>query len=171
MLLNASTWDFHVDGEEGMAELQSRECSSVSPKPRPLVPCRSLLAPLEAAEELSTPGTTKVVNAGPKQIFDCTEVPRYLPFSPFSTSETYLWTYFDRYITPQCVLNPDFNPYRDIVLRITEGSRDGPLFQCVLAAAANQLHSVGFAEYKPVMWLHRAKALHLLRMELESISV
>ncbi|KAK8116554.1 MFS general substrate transporter [Apiospora kogelbergensis] len=65
-------------------------------------------------------------------------------------------------IAPQCVQNPKLNPYRDVVLRIAAASKEGPLRYCVLAVAANQLHSIGLVKYKEAMWLHRARALRLL---------
>lgn len=95
---------------------------------------------------------------------------RYVSSSSMSSDEGYLWTYFDECITPQCVINPRFNPYRDIVLRIAAISPDGPLLHCVLAVAANQLYSIGLARYKSIMWLHRAKALHLLRARVKDAS-
>lgn len=44
------------------------------------------------------------------------------------------------------------------------------MFQCVLAAAANQLQSIGRSEYTPVMWLHRARALRLLRTHINQLA-
>lgn len=168
MFLNANTQDFHVDGET-ISALQDHRRSSISPKPRPAVPWRSVHAQPAVAQDRLLSLSTEVVDNTPKQVEGPDQVPLYLSPCSFSPSETYLWTYFDRYITPQCVLNPDFNPYRDIILKIAATSRDGPLFHCVLAVAANQLHSVGYTEYKPAMWLHRAKALHLLRTKLDSL--
>ncbi|KAI2469063.1 fungal-specific transcription factor domain-containing protein [Annulohypoxylon bovei var. microspora] len=96
--------------------------------------------------------------------------PRFI--SPFrlGESESYLWSYFNEYMTTQIVIDPGFNPYRDIVLRMAAFSKEGPLFQCVLAASANQLHSIGRNEYKQAMWLHRAKALRLLRTEIGQLA-
>ncbi|KAI4861766.1 fungal-specific transcription factor domain-containing protein [Hypoxylon rubiginosum] len=96
--------------------------------------------------------------------------PQYL--SPFrlGEAESYLWSYFDQFMTPQIVIDPGFNPYRHIVLKMAACSREGPLFQCVLAAAANQLQSTGRNEYKSVMWLHRAKALRLLRTQIAELA-
>ncbi|KAI1441756.1 fungal-specific transcription factor domain-containing protein [Annulohypoxylon stygium] len=95
---------------------------------------------------------------------------RYI--SPFHLGEAegYLWSYFNEYMTAQIVIDPGFNPYRDIVLKMAAFSREGPLFQCVLAASANQLQSIGRNEYKQAMWLHRAKALRLLRAELTHLA-
>ncbi|KAI0018302.1 fungal-specific transcription factor domain-containing protein [Xylariomycetidae sp. FL0641] len=86
-------------------------------------------------------------------------------FSPYllSNSEAYLWNYFDQNVTPQCVLDPSLNPYRNIILRMALSSPGGPLFHCVLASAANQLNSLGHGEYLPTMWMYRARALRHLR--------
>ncbi|KAI0383530.1 fungal-specific transcription factor domain-containing protein [Hypomontagnella monticulosa] len=92
--------------------------------------------------------------------------PRYLPPFRLGEAESYLWSYFDEFMAPSIVIDPGFNPYRNIVLRMAAHSQEGPLFQCVLAAAANQLQSIGRNEYKSVMWLHRAKALRLLRTQI-----
>lgn len=99
-----------------------------------------------------------------------TPYPQYL--SPFRLGEAegYLWSYFDQFMTPQIVIDPGFNPYRHIVLKLASCFREGPLFQCVLAAAANQLHSTGRPEYKSIMWLHRAKALRLLRAQIAQLA-
>ncbi|KAI1077446.1 fungal-specific transcription factor domain-containing protein [Whalleya microplaca] len=99
-----------------------------------------------------------------------TTYPQYL--SPFrlGEAECYLWSYFSEFMTPQIVIDPGFNPYRDIVLRMASWEQDGPLLQCVLAAAANQLQSIGRNEYKQVMWLHRAKALRLLRIQIRQLA-
>ncbi|KAI1769759.1 fungal-specific transcription factor domain-containing protein [Hypoxylon cercidicola] len=96
--------------------------------------------------------------------------PQYL--SPFrlGEAESYLWSYFDQFMTPQIVIDPGFNPYRHIVLKMAACFQEGPLFQCVLAAAANQLQSIGRDEYKSVVWLHRAKALRLLRSQISQLA-
>ncbi|KAI1765289.1 fungal-specific transcription factor domain-containing protein [Hypoxylon sp. FL1150] len=96
--------------------------------------------------------------------------PQYL--SPFRLGEAegYLWSYFDQFMAPQIVIDPGFNPYRHIVLKLASCFREGPLYQCVLAVAANQLHSTGRPEYKSVMWLHRAKALRLLRAQIARLA-
>ncbi|KAI1459738.1 fungal-specific transcription factor domain-containing protein [Annulohypoxylon moriforme] len=96
----------------------------------------------------------------------------YRYISPFRLGEAegYLWSYFNEYMTTQIVIDPGFNPYRDIVLKMAAFSKEGPLFQCVLAASANQLQSIGRNEYKQAMWLHRAKALRLLRTELSHVA-
>ncbi|KAI1642968.1 fungal-specific transcription factor domain-containing protein [Daldinia loculata] len=97
--------------------------------------------------------------------------PHYL--SPFRMGEAegYLWSYFNDCMTPQIVIDPSFNPYRDIILRMAAYSQNGPLFHCVLAAAANQLQSTGRNEYENVMWLHRAKALRLLRTSISQLAL
>ncbi|KAI1473391.1 fungal-specific transcription factor domain-containing protein [Daldinia eschscholtzii] len=97
--------------------------------------------------------------------------PHYL--SPFRIGEAegYLWSYFNDCMTPQIVIDPSFNPYRDIILRMATYSQDGPLFHCVLAAAANQLQSTGRNEYENAMWLHRAKALRLLRTSINQLAL
>ncbi|KAI0886680.1 fungal-specific transcription factor domain-containing protein [Annulohypoxylon maeteangense] len=96
----------------------------------------------------------------------------YRYISPFQLggAEGYLWSYFNEYMTTQIVIDPGFNPYRDIVLKMAAFSKEGPLFQCILAASANQLQSIGRNEYKQAMWFHRAKALRLLRTELAHLS-
>ncbi|KAI1100537.1 fungal-specific transcription factor domain-containing protein [Jackrogersella minutella] len=96
--------------------------------------------------------------------------PRYLSPFPLGEAENYLWSYFNEYMTTQIVIDPGFNPYRDIVLKMAAYFQDGPLFQCVLAASANQLHSIGRNEYKSAMWLHRAKALRLLRTQVAQLA-
>ncbi|OTA92176.1 hypothetical protein M434DRAFT_32064 [Hypoxylon sp. CO27-5] len=100
-----------------------------------------------------------------------TPYPRYL--SPFrlGEAESYLWSYFNEFMSPQIVIDPGFNPYKDIVLRMAAYSQDGPLFQCVLAAAANQLQIIGRNEYERAMWLHRARALHLLRTQVAQLAL
>ncbi|ETS77038.1 hypothetical protein PFICI_10912 [Pestalotiopsis fici W106-1] len=82
--------------------------------------------------------------------------------------EGHLWSYFDEYMTPQCVLTPDCNPYRNVILRLASSSQRGPLFHCVLAVAANQLHSIGLRQYQQFMWLHRAEALRELRRKVNA---
>ncbi|KAI2607187.1 fungal-specific transcription factor domain-containing protein [Hypoxylon fragiforme] len=101
---------------------------------------------------------------------DTVPYPRYL--SPFRLGEAegYLWSYFYEFISPRIVLDPGFNPYRDIILKMAMYSQEGALFQCILAAAANQLQSIGRNEYKPVMWLHRAKALSRLRTQIGQLA-
>lgn len=96
--------------------------------------------------------------------------PRYI--SPFRLGQTegYLWSYFNEFMTPQIVIDPSHNPYRHIVLKMAACSQEGPLFQCVLAAAANQLQSIGRREYNSIMWLHRAKALRLLRTHIDQLA-
>ncbi|KAI0175990.1 fungal-specific transcription factor domain-containing protein [Hypoxylon sp. FL1284] len=96
--------------------------------------------------------------------------PHYV--SPFhlGEAESYLWSYFDQHMTPQIVIDPGFNPYRHIVLKMATCFQEGPLFQCVLAAASNQLQSIGHGEYEPAVWLHRAKALRLLRMQIAQLA-
>lgn len=87
---------------------------------------------------------------------------------PPQNGDAVLWDYFDRFITPQCALDNSANPYRHILLRVAASSPEGPLFYCILAASANQLHNLGHAGYERRMWQHRAKALRLLRRELEA---
>lgn len=96
--------------------------------------------------------------------------PRYLPPFRLGEAESYLWSYFDECMAPSIVIDPGFNPYRHVVLRMAAHSQEGPLFQCVLAAAANQLQSIGRSEYQSVMWLHRAKALRLLRTHISQLA-
>ncbi|KAI1801191.1 fungal-specific transcription factor domain-containing protein [Daldinia bambusicola] len=97
--------------------------------------------------------------------------PHYLAPFRLGEAESYLWSYFNDCMTPQIVIDPSFNPYRDIILRMATYSQDGPLFHCVLAAAANQLQSTGRNEYENVMWLHRAKALRLLRTSVNQLAL
>ncbi|KAI1385575.1 fungal-specific transcription factor domain-containing protein [Hypoxylon trugodes] len=96
--------------------------------------------------------------------------PQYL--SPFrlGEAENYLWSYFTESMTTRIVIDPNFNPYRDIILKMAACSQEGPLFQCILAVAANQLQSIGRSEYNQVTWLHRAKALRLLRSQITQLA-
>ena len=86
---------------------------------------------------------------------------------PLSARDIYLWEYFDRRVTPQCTLNAEINPYRDILLRVAASSPGGPLMQCILAVSANELHNLGHDAYRTSIWDHRAHALRLLRREVE----
>lgn len=86
---------------------------------------------------------------------------------PLANHHTYLWEYFDKCITPQCVINTLINPYRDILLRVAASSPDGPLLHCILAVSANELHNLGNSTFKTTIWDHRARALNLLRREVE----
>ncbi|KAI1336861.1 fungal-specific transcription factor domain-containing protein [Xylariaceae sp. FL0016] len=86
-----------------------------------------------------------------------------------SAQEGYLWDYFNRGITPQCVLDQNLNPYRNVVLRLAAVSPGGPLFHCILAVAANQLNSLGRKEYLPLMWSYRAEALKRLRTTIDHL--
>ncbi|KAI1495432.1 fungal-specific transcription factor domain-containing protein [Biscogniauxia marginata] len=88
---------------------------------------------------------------------------RHLVPYHLSEADAYLWDYFDKSMTPQCVLDQSSNPYRNIILRLAIAFLGGPLFHCVLAVAANQLNSLGRTEYLPSMWTHRAHALRRLR--------
>jgi hypothetical protein len=88
---------------------------------------------------------------------------RSLTQMQMSPVEGQLWSYFDQHMTPQCVLTPNCNPYRNVILRLAASSQRGPLFHCILAVAANQLHSIGLHQYQQNMWLHRAEALRELR--------
>ncbi|KAI1373720.1 fungal-specific transcription factor domain-containing protein [Hypoxylon crocopeplum] len=95
--------------------------------------------------------------------------PQYLPPFRLGEAEGYLWSYFEQAMALQIVIDPSFNPYKDIILKMA-CSQEGPLFHCVLAAAANQLQSIGRKEYEPCVWLHRAKALRLLRAQIDELA-
>ncbi|KAI1411982.1 fungal-specific transcription factor domain-containing protein [Hypoxylon sp. FL1857] len=99
-----------------------------------------------------------------------TPYPRYLPPFRLGEAESYLWSYFNEFMSPQIVIDPGFNPYKEVVLKMAAYFQDGPLFQCVLAAAANQLQIIGRNEYGATMWLHRAKALRLLRTQVAELA-
>ncbi|KAK6073248.1 hypothetical protein SCUP234_08846 [Seiridium cupressi] len=148
MFLNTALDDFDLDAQSTAQRPNEISCLSISPKPWVAFPL--------------------IYNQTPQ--YSCTDnipIPRHISSTFISSDEGHLWTYFDECITPQCVFNPAFNPYRDIILRIAANSLDGPLLHCVLAVAANQLYSIGLTRYKSVMWMHRAKALELLRSRVE----
>ncbi|OIW28287.1 hypothetical protein CONLIGDRAFT_714838 [Coniochaeta ligniaria NRRL 30616] len=98
---------------------------------------------------------------------DGEDLPSPSPFPP-QNADVVLFHYFDSFIAPQCALDNSANPYRHILLRVAASSPEGPLFHCILAASANQLHNLGHAGYERRMWQHRAKALRLLRRELDA---
>ncbi|OTB01343.1 hypothetical protein M426DRAFT_266223 [Hypoxylon sp. CI-4A] len=96
--------------------------------------------------------------------------PRFVSLFRLGETEGYLWSYFSECMAPQIVIDPSFNPYRDILLKMAVCYQEGPLIQCVLAAAANQLHIIGKNEYASAMWLHRARALRLLRLQINQLA-
>ncbi|KAK9772834.1 putative Zn(2)-C6 fungal-type domain-containing protein [Seiridium cardinale] len=148
MFLNTALDDFDLDAQSTTQRPNEISCLSISPKPRVAFPL--------------------IYNQTPQ--YSCNDnipIPRHISSTFISSDEGHLWTYFDECITPQCVFNPAFNPYRDIILQIAANSLNGPLLHCVLAVAANQLYSIGLTRYKSVMWMHRAKALELLRSRVQ----
>ena len=84
-----------------------------------------------------------------------------------SVREARLWDYFVNFITPQCAVRLAANPYRSIVLRIAAASPGGPLFQCVMAIAASQMHNLRHGEHHTSSWEFRALALKSLRCHLD----
>lgn len=161
MFLNTRRDDFCVDRmpQDLNVPPSAPARYSVSPKLCPAFPMPLSLSP--------STSTRIVVEAGPHEEEQnhhicLTGFTRCLSPLELSSDEHYLWNYFDSCIAPQCVQNPKLNPYRDVVLRIAAASKEGPLRYCVLAVAANQLHSIGLVKYKEAMWLHRARALRLL---------
>ncbi|KAH9888206.1 fungal-specific transcription factor domain-containing protein [Xylariomycetidae sp. FL2044] len=103
----------------------------------------------------------------PQQPPSLPDIARFSHVSPyyFSSAESYLWDYFFHGMTPKCVLDQGYNPYRGVIMRLALASPGGPLFHCILAVAANQLNTLGHSEYISAMWQHRARALGRLRGE------
>ncbi|KAK8078691.1 hypothetical protein PG994_002498 [Apiospora phragmitis] len=140
---------------------------SVSPKPRPAVPKPWQSSPSSCIARVGGAGLSGAEHDDQSYVVGYLQSLSPLNLNP---EEHYLWSYFDSCIAPQCVQDPKLNPYRDVVLRIAASSQEGSLLPCVLAVAANQLHSIGRVEYKPVMWLHRARALSLLRSQVSDLA-
>jgi hypothetical protein len=86
----------------------------------------------------------------------------YLSPLSLDREDTYLWEYFATCVTPHCSLDETTNPYQNVILRVAASSPQGPLFQCILGAAANQLYNLGHASFGPKSWQCRANALALL---------
>ncbi|KAL1846783.1 hypothetical protein VTK73DRAFT_211 [Phialemonium thermophilum] len=131
-----------------MASSPDASCSlTLSPCLSSLNPSSPLLSPLEPSREML-----------------CASSPA-ASLSPLTLAgdDAFLWDYFDKFITPQCALDDSTNPYRSIVLRVAASSPEGPLFQCILAASATQLHNLGYTGFEARMWQCRARALSLLR--------
>jgi len=97
----------------------------------------------------------------------CQDIAPYIPPLALSKDDAYLWEYFATCVTPQCSLDNITNPYRNVVLRIAASSPQGPLFQCIIGASANQLHNLGHKGFEAKIWHSRANALALLRRGME----
>lgn len=88
--------------------------------------------------------------------------------SPLQLSpvETHLWEYFQKAISPSCVLNPNANPYQDVILRIAAyAGRASPLFHGIMSISANQLYNLGDRTFHEPSWTYRHQALRGLRLE------
>lgn len=89
--------------------------------------------------------------------------PLHLNLSP---SQSFLWNYFHEAIAPACVLNPQLNPYRDVILRIAASmGNTSPLFHCIMAISASQLYVLGDRKFYQTSCDYRHQALHRLRLE------
>lgn len=86
--------------------------------------------------------------------------------SCLNRQESHLLEYFINFITPRCALVD--NPYRDILLRLALTGARGPLMDCIMAAAANQMQIVGHGESAESALHRRDRALTGLR---EQVSV
>lgn len=85
-----------------------------------------------------------------------------------SNKEARLWDYFVNFITPQCAVRLTANPYRSVVLRIAAATPGGPLFQCVMAIAASQMHTLGHGELEISPCNFRGLAFRSLRRHLDA---
>ncbi|KAK4234196.1 fungal-specific transcription factor domain-containing protein [Achaetomium macrosporum] len=86
----------------------------------------------------------------------------YLPPLSMDREDSYLWEYFATCVTPHCSLDKGTNPYQNVILRIAASSPQGPLFQCIIGASANQLYNLGHKSFGAKSWQCRANALALL---------
>lgn len=164
MFLNMAQKDLHRDAVSVRSILDTESCYSISPKSRPASPIA-----LSASRYSHNEDRSPAVDCKPPSSATCTTpLLQSLANMTMNSTEGYLWSYFDEYITPQCVLTPEYNPYRNVILRLAASSQRGPLFHCILAVAANQLHSIGAKQYRHFMWLHRAEALRELRFRVNA---
>lgn len=164
MFLNVAQKDLHQDDVSVGSVLDTESCCSISPKSRPASPVA-----LSVVKYSKNGDCSPAVDRKHPSSATCT-MPLFQSLANISMNSTegYLWSYFDEYITPQCVLTPEYNPYRNVILRLAVSSQRGPLFHCILAVAANQLHSIGQKQYRQFMWLHRAEALRELRFRVNA---
>lgn len=92
--------------------------------------------------------------------------PRSLPHMVLSLKESRLWDYFSGFIAPKCAVSLNTNPYRNVVLRAAAHAPKGPLFLCIMAISASQMHSLGHGENEASAWTFRGLALGSLRRHL-----
>lgn len=166
MFLNVAPRDLHQDVSSVKSASDAESSCSISPKLRPASPVASSVVKTGKNGDRNP----AVDHEHPFGLNYTTPLRQSLANIPMNSTEGYLWSYFDEYITPQCVLTPEYNPYRNVILRLAVSSQRGPLFHCILAVAANQLHSIGVRQYQQFMWLHRAEALRELRSRVNAAS-
>ena len=80
-----------------------------------------------------------------------------------SSTESRLLEYFIHFITPRCALAD--NPYQNILLRLAVTEARGPLMDCIMAVAANQMQIVGHGESAASALHRRDRALSALRRQ------
>jgi hypothetical protein len=159
MFLNAGPNDFGTAG---------RRSSLPGPSPKPEVEADTSTTLTAVGDKvLSTWQETDTNNVDPWSDYD---MGMYLlpSLSPLQLSpvETHLWEYFQKAISPSCVLNPNANPYQDVILRIAAyGGRASPLFHGVMSISANQLYNLGDRSFHESSWTYRHQALRGLRLE------
>lgn len=83
-----------------------------------------------------------------------------------SSEQLRLWSYFNEAIAPTCVLNPNLNPYQDVILRIAASKGTAsPLFNGIMAISASQLYILGDTRFQSLYWDYRDRVLRSLRLE------
>ncbi|EPE04131.1 zn 2cys6 transcription factor [Ophiostoma piceae UAMH 11346] len=94
-----------------------------------------------------------------------TPISASLPWNLLSlnSTESRLLEYFINFITPRCALAS--NPYQDILLRLAVTEARGPLMDCIMAVAANQMQIVGHGESAASALHRRDRALSALRRQ------
>ncbi|KAF3023008.1 hypothetical protein E8E14_011109 [Neopestalotiopsis sp. 37M] len=158
MFLNTIQKDFDHDSATTNDAFRGETDCSISPKPRRV----DQFVPLPTGDVKEPSHLSRFTAQYDYTLYGSST------YMQMSTIEGQLWSYFDQRMTPQCVLTPNCNPYRNVILRLAASSQRGSLFHCVLAVAANQLHSIGLHQYQQFMWLHRAEALRQLRGKVNS---
>ena len=171
MFINACGNDFNLDWSDvasidnsSMASEAMSSCEVVSHAS----PSPSLASPISLPAEALMDLSPRPFDTSLRSLQAITPLPA-LPSFSLDQDDSYLWNYFSQCVIHQCAVDDISNPYRNVILRLAASSPGGPLFQCVLAASANQLRNLGHMRFDNKAWKCRANALSLVRKEVGAL--